>query len=148
MVLGNATVTGEMSGNRNRIKFERAEVTSETAQGVRIDLSFTHEDCAIRTSAESDPAGQSRLRAAASAALEAVQVASNSRIACSLADLDHVTAFGKDMIAVLVDIEFEGRQVQVFGSCQVSGSEIDSAVKAALNGTNRFFELAMRKDED
>jgi hypothetical protein len=33
----------------------------------------------------------------------------------------------------------------VFGSCQISGSEIDAAVKATLNATNRFFELAMRK---
>jgi hypothetical protein len=34
--------------------------------------------------------------------------------------------------------------MQVFGSCQIADSETDAAVKAALNATNRFFELAMR----
>jgi hypothetical protein len=46
---------------------------------------------------------------------------------------------------VLVDIKFQGRDVQVFGSCQIAGSEIDCTVKAALNATNRMFELAMRE---
>jgi len=34
--------------------------------------------------------------------------------------------------------------VQVFGSCQIAGIPLDSAVKSALNATNRFVELAMR----
>jgi hypothetical protein len=34
--------------------------------------------------------------------------------------------------------------VQVFGSCQIAGNEVDAAVKATLNATNRFFELSMR----
>lgn len=89
---------------------------------------------------EGDP-----LKAAAAATLEAVQGAAAHKFACSLADLDHVNALGKDLIAVLVDIRFQGRDVQVFGSCQIAGSEIDCAVKAALNATNRVFELAMRE---
>lgn len=85
------------------------------------------------------------LKAAAVATLEAVQGAAANKFACSLADLDHVNALGKDLIAVLVDIKFQGRDVQVFGSCQIAGSEIDCTVKAALNATNRVFELAMRE---
>ena len=62
----------------------------------------------------------------------------------ALADLDHVNALGKDLVAVLVDIVFENKNIQVFGSCPIAGPEIDAAVKAALNATNRFVELSMR----
>jgi hypothetical protein len=55
-----------------------------------------------------------------------------------------VNALGKDLIAVLVDVNFQGSDVQIFGSCQIAGHEIDCAVKSALNATNRIFELAMR----
>jgi hypothetical protein len=84
------------------------------------------------------------LKAAAIAALLAVEDAAEGRFKCHVADLDHVNALGKDLIAVLVDVDFEGRDVQVFGSCQVQDSDIATACKAALNATNRFFELAMR----
>lgn len=85
------------------------------------------------------------MRATAEATLKAVQDAAASKFACTLADLDHVNALGKDLIAVLVDIKLQGRDVQVFGSCQIVGSEIDCTVKAVLNATNRMFELAMRE---
>jgi hypothetical protein len=84
------------------------------------------------------------LKAAARATLEAMEQAVDGRFRCKLADLDHVSALGKNLIAVLVDIDFEGKQVQVFGSCQLSGNEIDASVKAALNATNRFFDLAQK----
>ena len=85
------------------------------------------------------------LKAAAVATLEAVQQAAANNFTCSLSDLDHVNALGKDLMAVLVDFKFEGRDVQVFGSCQIAGSEVDCTVKAVLNATNRMFELAIRE---
>ena len=87
----------------------------------------------------------SPLEAAAVATLEAVQEAAANKFTCSLSDLDHVNALGKDLMAVLVDFKFEGRDVQVFGSCQITGSEVDCTVKAVLNATNRMFELAIRE---
>jgi hypothetical protein len=88
--------------------------------------------------------GAGPLKAAAEAALKAVQKAAADKFTCSLVDLDHVKALGKDLIAVLVEVGFEGRDVQVFGSCPIMESDIDAAVRSALNATNRFFELAMR----
>ena len=76
------------------------------------------------------------MKAAAEATMEAVQGAAANKFACTLADLHHVNALGKDLIAVLVDIRSHGRDVQVFGSCQIAGNEIDCAVKAVLNATN------------
>jgi hypothetical protein len=107
-------------------------------------VSLTLGELVFQSDAEETAEGSGPLKAAAAATLKAVQQAAANRFTCSLSDLDHVNALGKDLIAVLVDVKFEGREVQVFGSCQIDGAEIDAAVKAALNATNRFFELAMR----
>jgi len=130
---------------RKRLRFDRAEIREESDGRRRVQVTLTLGQLVFQAGAavpsdEGDP-----LKAAAAATLEAVQGAAAHKFACSLADLDHVNALGKDLIAVLVDIRFQGRDVQVFGSCQIAGSEIDCAVKAALNATNRVFELAMRE---
>jgi len=139
-------VTMSTSPIRKRLRFDRAELT-ETATGQsRVTVTLTLGQLIFRASAESDTPGDgSPLKAAAQATLEAVQEAAANKFACSLADLDHVNALGKDLIAVLVDIRSHGRDVQVFGSCQIADNEIDCAVKAALNATNRMFELATRE---
>lgn len=132
--------------NRTRLRFDRADVTEQADGQRRVQVRLTLGQLIFQASAEAASAeGSGALKAAAVATLEAVQGAAAHKFACSLADLDHVNALGKDLIAVLVDIRFEGRDVQVFGSCQLAGSEIDCTVKAALNATNRMFELAMRE---
>ena len=129
---------------RKRLRFDRAEVTQEATGQCRVSVTLTLGQLIFKASATADPDGTAPLKAAAVATLEAVQGAAANKFGCSLADLDHVNALGKDLIAVLVDIRFQGRDVQVFGSCQIAGSEIDCTVKAALNATNRMVELAMR----
>lgn len=130
---------------RKRLRFDRAELTEEATGKFRVKVTLTLGQLIFQASAEAaDAEVSSSLKAAAGATLEAVQGAAANKFACSLADLDHVNALGKDLIAVLVDIKFQGRDVQVFGSCQIAGDEIDCTVKAILNATNRAFELAMR----
>jgi hypothetical protein len=129
---------------RKRLRFDRAELT-ENATGLScVKVTLTLGQLIFQATADSGtPDGANSLKAAAEATLEAVQGAAADKFACTLADLDHVNALGKDLIAVLVDIRFHGRDVQVFGSCQIAGSEIDCTVKAVLNATNRMFELAI-----
>jgi len=132
-----------MNHRARRLRFDKAELFVE-GESCRITVTFTfggRQFTADATGA-SDPAGQ--LRTAATATVNAIQRIASDRFKCSLADIDHVRALGKELIAVLVDIDFEGKQTQVFGSCQMVGSEIDVAVKATLNATNRLVELAMR----
>jgi len=129
---------------RTRLRFDRAEVTAAADGQRRVRVVLTLGQLIFQASAETASAeGSGPLKAAAEAALEAVQGAAANKFSCSLADLDHVKALGKDLIAVLVDIKSANRKVQVFGSCQIAGSDIDCAVKAVLNATNRMFELAM-----
>jgi hypothetical protein len=130
--------------NRKRLRFDRAEAHEEQGGQCRVEVIFTFGGKPIKATATGAGEGKGPLQAAAEATLKAIQEAVEGRFSCTLVDLDHVNALGKDLIAVLVDVGFEGRQVQVFGSCQRASPEIDAAVKATLNATNRFVELAMR----
>ncbi|HET8676338.1 MAG TPA: alpha-isopropylmalate synthase regulatory domain-containing protein [Blastocatellia bacterium] len=129
---------------QKRLRFDRAETTRQGDEQCLAEVTLSFADRILKASATESCEGVGPLKAAARAALEATEQAVEGRFRCKLADLDHVNALGKNLIAVLVDIEFEGKQVQVFGSCQLSGNEIDAAVKAALNATNRFFDLAQK----
>jgi len=130
---------------RRRLRFDRTEVTEEADGQCRVRVTLTLGQLIFQAGAADGADGTGPLKAAAVATLEAVQEAAANKFAGSLSDLDHVNALGKDLIAVLVDIKFQGRDVQVFGSCQIAGSEIDCTVKAVLNAMNRMFELAMRE---
>jgi hypothetical protein len=132
-----------ISGKR-RLRFDRVEVLEEAPGQCRVRVTLALGGLIVQADASNVSDGTGPLKAAAAATLKAVEEAAAKRFTCSLSDLDHVNALGKDLIAVLVDIKFEETDVQVFGSCQIAGSEIDCAVKAALNATNRMFELAMR----
>ena len=132
------------SHRRSRLKFDRAEVTEEADGQTCVRVTLTLGQLIFQAGAAADGTG-GPLKAAAVATLEAVRQAAANKFTCSLSDLDHVNALGKDLMAVLVDFKFEGRDVQVFGSCQIAGSEVDCTVKAVLNATNRMFELAIRE---
>ena len=131
--------------SQKRLRFDHVDIIPESDGRCRAQVTIAFGEQVIQTSATGEADGIGPLKAAAVATLRAIEKAAESRFSSSLADLDHVNALGKDLIAVLVDIEFEGREVQVFGSCQKAGNDIDAAVKAALNATNRFFELSMRE---
>lgn len=133
-----------MTNSRTRLRFDGVEVTRHGSR-CQVETTFSFGGQTIKTSAEESSQGDGPIRAAAAATLEAIKVTVSNRFSCLLEDLDRVNALGKDLIAVLVNIEFEGRQFQVFGSCQkVSEDEVSAAVKATLNATNRFVELSMR----
>lgn len=132
------------SSSKKRLRFDRAEATEDADGKCRVRVTLTLGEDVIHADAADAADGIGPLKAAAVATLKAVQEAAGNRFTCSLSDLDHVNALGKDLIAVLVDIRFQGQDVQVFGSCQLAGSNIDTAVKSTLNATNRMFELAMR----
>ncbi|MBI3651562.1 MAG: hypothetical protein HY231_11150 [Acidobacteria bacterium] len=133
-----------MENRYERPLFDAARVIEEEAGECTVEVSLSFAGRAIQKSAKGEASETGRLKAAAVATLEAVRQAVDHHFECSLADLDHVNALGKNLIAVLVDITFEGKDIQVFGSCPIVNTELDAAVKAALNATNRFVELSSR----
>ena len=130
--------------SNKRLRYDCAEVEELSGEQCRVKVFIALGENIIEKDAINSNDGIGRLKAAAVATLKAIEEAVEDRFTATLADLDHVNALGKDLIAVLVNVVFEGKEVQVFGSCQIAGSELDAAVKSALNATNRFFELAMR----
>lgn len=127
-----------------RLRFDKAEVIDDGEAACRVRVTVSYAGRVIEADAEMSDEPIGYLRAAATATLKAVEATVDHRFTAHLADLDHVNALGKDLVAVLVDIAFEGKDIQVFGSCPITGPEMDAAVKAALNATNRFVELSMR----
>src|SRR5215211_3515839 len=131
-----------MTNGTERLRFDYARVTnqSDTECLIEVGLTFAHHPIQKSIRAGKEPMEQ--LKAIAYVTLEAVKEAVENRFDCRVADLDHVYALGKNLIALLVDIDFESKQIQVFGSCQITTTEADATAKAALNATNRFVELA------
>ena len=127
-----------------RLRFDKAELIDDADGSRRVVVTVSFAGQIIRSETKVGDGALGGLRAAALATLSAIEEATARRFTAHLADLDHVNALGKDLIAVLVDILFEGKEVQVFGSCQIGLSEMDAAAKAALNATNRFVDLSMR----
>src|SRR5262245_32266619 len=127
-----------------RLRFNYAKILLETEEKCTVEVSLSFAQREIQTMAEGNRDDKGRLKATATATLEGVRAAIGQHFNCKLADLDHVYALGKNLIAVLVDIDFEDKHAQVFGSCQILSTEMDAAAKAALNATNRFVELAIR----
>jgi hypothetical protein len=132
------------TASHKRLRYDRVEIEELSGGQCRVKVFIALGERVIEKDAVNGGNGISQLKAAAVATLKAIEESVEGRFTAALADLDHVNALGKDLIAVLVDVVFENKEVQVFGSCQIAGSELDAAVKAALNATNRFFELAMR----
>jgi hypothetical protein len=133
-----------MTDRHERLRFDYAKIeeSSEEECSVEVALSLAGRIFQKTITGKNDEIG--RLKSAALATLEAVTESVEKRFTCTLADLDHVHALGKNLIAVLVDVHFEDKDFQVFGSCQITGNVMDAAAKAALNATNRFVELASR----
>jgi hypothetical protein len=134
-----------MENGYDRPRFDSVRLTEESPEECSVEVTFSFAGRTIQKSLKGKADEASKLKTAAVATLEAVKEAVENHFECSLADLDHVNALGKNLIAVLVDINFEGKDIQVFGSCPIAGSELDAAVKAALNATNRFVELSCRR---
>jgi hypothetical protein len=133
----------KMTDRPERLRFDHIKIEESSEEcSIEVALSFAGRTIQKTVTGKCDELG--RLKSAATATLEAVRESVEQRFECRLADLDHVHALGKNLIAVLVDISFEGKEFQVFGSCQIAGNVMDAAAKAALNATNRFVELANR----
>lgn len=132
------------SVSQMRLRFDKAEVLDDGEASCRVRVKVSYAERVIEAEAVMGDEPIGYLKAAAIATLTAVEETVDHRFTAHLADLDHVNALGKDLVAVLVDIVFEGKDIQVFGSCPIAGAEMDAAVKAALNATNRFVELSMR----
>jgi hypothetical protein len=93
--------------------------------------------------------GESReLVAAARAALQAVEDFVENRFECTLIDVDRVEAIGSKLIVLLVSVNYDKHEQQIFGSCRADSNLLDACVRAALDATNRYVELALASEQN
>src|SRR5438128_6045971 len=104
-----------------RLRFDKAEVMDDGEAGCRVRVTVSYAARVIEGEAVMGDTPIGYLKAAATATLKAVEETVGRRFMATLADLDHVNALGKDLVAVLVDIVFEDKNIQVFGSCPIAG---------------------------
>jgi hypothetical protein len=83
------------------------------------------------------------LRGSALATLDAVESFVDRAFYCSLNEVDRVHALGKELVVLLIDMSFEGRQIQLFGSCRIGDDATQAAAKAALDATNRYIDIVI-----
>jgi hypothetical protein len=107
-----------------------------------VTLSFNGEPVVGRHSVgDDDP--RTAIRAVALATLDAVEQFVSSRFTCELQEVDRVHALGKELVVLLINMSFEDRQVQLFGSCRVGDNVVEAAAKAALDATNRYVDITL-----
>lgn len=132
------------SQSRARLRFDRITKHDQAGkQWVAVKLTFANEPVEGR-SPEIDPAeGGSSIRPVALATLDAVEEFVDRRFKCELQEVDRVHALGKELVVLLINMEFEDRRIQLFGSCRVSDSVEEAAAKAALDATNRYVDIIL-----
>lgn len=131
---------------RARLKFDRVQ---EHAAGgeVWMDVTLTFNGEAFLGSSPRVVADETRvgIRRAALATLVAIEKFVDHQFSCELQEADRVQALGKELVVLLISIQFEGRAIQLFGSCRAGESVADAAAKAALDATNRYIDIVLSK---
>lgn len=131
---------------RSRLKFDN--VREHLASGeVWMDVTLTFNGRAVTGTSPKVHEGESRvgIRRAALATLAAIETFVDGQFTCTLQEADRVQALGKELVVLLISINFEGRSIQLFGSCRAGDSVADAAAKAALDATNRYIDIVLSK---
>ena len=131
---------------RSRLKFD--SVQEHAAGGeVWMDVTLTFAGQVIVGSSPRVSEDESRvgIRRAALATLSAIEKFIDRQFTCELQEADRVQALGKELVVLLISIQFEGRTIQLFGSCRAGDSVADAAAKAALDATNRYIDIVLAK---
>jgi hypothetical protein len=136
-----------MSSRSTRLRFDYVRRTDDEQNGqfdIVAQISFEDRIFRGRTSGYADESDE--LVLAAGAVLQAVEDFVQHRFECQTLELDRINTLGKELIVLLINVRFDGRELQIFGSCGVSGNLLEASARAALDATNRFVELSLTDD--
>lgn len=134
---------------RSRLRFDRVEEHRDDGKvWAEVTLTFNGEAVAGRSPEVDDEGVRSAIRPVALATLDAIGSFVNNRFSCELQEVDRVHALGKELVVLLINMEFESRRIQLFGSCRVGESLTEAAAKAALDATNRYVDIVLNTRDD
>ena len=131
---------------RSRLKFDKVEEHAADGE-VWMDVSLTFGGKTVVGSSPRVVQDESRvgIRRSALATLDAIEKFVDRQFTCELQEADRVQALGKELVVLLISIQFEGRTIQLFGSCRAGESVAVAAAKAALDATNRYIDIVLSK---
>ena len=134
---------------RGRLRFDRIEEKSDDA-GLWMEVTLTQGERSVVGRSPSVDSGETRdgIRRAALATLDAIETFVDRQFSCDLQEVDRVHALGKELVVLLINLRFEGRQIQLFGSCRAGEEVREAAAKAALDATNRYIDIVLNKRSD
>src|SRR5689334_7686311 len=127
---------------RGRLKFDRIEEKVDDGKvWMEVTLTFSGQPIMGRSPAIEEFESRAGIRRAALATLDAIETFVGRQFRCELQEVDRVQALGKELVVLLITIAFEGRNIQLFGSCRVADEISEAAAKAALDATNRYVDI-------
>mgnify|MGYP000988903797 CR=1 FL=1 len=132
------------SAPRVRLKLDSVESRSDDGK-ISTEVVLSFQGAPIHGRSPLVDAGEhgAVLRGAALATLDAIETFVERAFYCSLNEVDRVHALGKELVVLLIDMNFEGRQIQLFGSCRAGDDATQAAAKAALDATNRYIDIVI-----
>lgn len=132
------------SNQRVRLKLDRVEGLSDGSR-IWTEVTVSWQGAPVHGRSPLFDPGEhgAALRGAALATLDAVESFVERAFYCNLNEVDRVHALGKELVVLLIDMNFEGRQIQLFGSCRAGDDATQAAAKAALDATNRYIDIVV-----
>jgi len=135
-----------MSSRPARLKFDHVDYKFDgEKEWVEVTLSFNEQTVKGESPAADSGEGREGVRRTAMATLKAIEDFVGRQFACDLQEVDRVKALGKELVVLLINLDFEGRRIQLFGSCRIADDVTSAAAKAALDATNRYIDIVINR---
>jgi hypothetical protein len=135
-----------MSTRPARLRFDSIEQrTEDQKEWVEVRLTFNERAVTGRSPATEPGEGREGVRRTAMATLKAIEEFVEYQFSCELQEVDRVRALGKELVVLLINLEFEGRRIQLFGSCRIGDDVASASAKAALDATNRYIDIVLNR---
>jgi hypothetical protein len=135
-----------MSNKPARLKFDRIDqVVEGEKEHVEVTLSFAGRAVTGRSPSVELSESREGVRRTAMATLDAIQQFVDYEFKCELQEVDRVRALGKELVVLLINLDFEERHIQLFGSCRIGEDVLGATAKAALDATNRYIDIVLNR---
>ncbi len=131
------------SGQKRLIKLKEILVETQAAGQCLVRVQLTCKRKTIISERSGPDEGDYRVMLAALSTLDALQKATDNRMKMDLLFIERqkLEKIGREIIMVLIDINFEDSTRPATGACQVRTDPIETAARAVLDATNRMVEF-------
>ena len=138
-----------MSTRPARLRFDSIRrVNDNDHEWVEVSLTYGGRTVVGRSPSADLLETRGGIRRTALATLDGIGQFVDNQFTCDLQEIDRVSALGKELVVLLINLEFEGRKIQLFGSCRTGEDVLQATARAALDATNRYIEIVLNRGGD